>query len=70
METKKNVNGIESINKDLYDEMYVNELETRLETDPLLANGLLDLVSSVNASPEDIDLLCIACKMESTFTIG
>ena len=55
---KKDIQGIESMNKDLYDEMYVNELESRLETDPLLANGLLDLVSSANAAPEDIDLLC------------
>ena len=64
---KKDIQGIESMNKDLYDEMYVNELESRLETDPLLATGLLDLVSSANAAPEDIDLLCIACKVESRF---
>lgn len=38
--------GIDSISNDLCDEMFVNELEKRLETDPLIPNGLLDLVST------------------------
>lgn len=54
----KAVDGIESINNELFDEMFINELETRLETDPLLTNGLLDLMSSQNG---DIDALCIQC---------
>ena len=32
-----------SLNDKLYDEFYVQELEERLETDPLIVGGLLDL---------------------------
>lgn len=52
---EKIIDGIESVNNELYDDMYVNELENRLETDPLLSGGLLDLISSGNAAPGDID---------------
>ncbi|MDR2407491.1 MAG: hypothetical protein LBE13_05195 [Bacteroidales bacterium] len=31
-----------SLNENLYDEFFVQELESRLETDPLLVGGLLD----------------------------
>lgn len=61
MSRKENsvINGIESINNDLYDEMFVSELEKRLETDPLLTNGLLNLMTpDGNASFESIDFLC------------
>ena len=39
---KKNVE-IESVNDKLYDDLFVHELEERLETDPLAANGLFSL---------------------------
>lgn len=65
-ELKKNeVAGIQPINEELCDEMFVHELEKRLETDPLLANGLLDLVTTMNASSEDADLLCWTCDYNS-----
>jgi hypothetical protein len=32
-----------SLNDELYNEFFVHELETRLETDPVLAGGLLDV---------------------------
>ena len=39
--------------------MFVSELEKRLETDPLLTNGLLNLMTpDDNASFESIDFLC------------
>lgn len=61
-ELKKNeVAGIKPVNEDLCDEMFVHELEKRLETDPLMANGLLDLVTTMDAS-EDTDLLCAWCN--------
>lgn len=57
------VDGINSANDELYDELFVNELETRLETDPLLTNGLLDLITTTNATPEED--WCIFCNVES-----
>jgi hypothetical protein len=39
-------NEIISLNEPLYDEFYVQELESRLETDPLIGGGLIDLFSS------------------------
>lgn len=35
-----------SLNDKLYDEFYVQELEKRLETDPLVVGGLLDFFFS------------------------
>jgi hypothetical protein len=34
---------LKSLNENLYDEFFVKELETRLETDPLGMSGLVDL---------------------------
>lgn len=39
---KKNVR-IESVNDKLYDDLFIKELEERLETDPLASNGLFNL---------------------------
>lgn len=68
-EFKKAVNGIDSINNELYDDMSVNELEKRLETDPLLANGLLNLVSHNSMNPVDMDLLCDGCHADQQYVI-
>lgn len=57
------VDGINSVNDELCDELFVNELETRLETDPLLTNGLLDLVTTTNAMSEGD--WCLVCNIES-----
>lgn len=45
---KINVKRITSINEDLYDGMFLEELEQRLETDAIMAGGLLDLVGGEN----------------------
>lgn len=62
---KNSVTGIQSVNEELCDEMFVHELEKRLETDPLMANGLLDLVTTMDASAEDVDFLCITCNIDA-----
>lgn len=66
---EKTIDGINSINSDLYDDMYVNELEKRLETDPLLANGLLNLLSTGGMDPGNIDFLCDGCHTESVYVV-
>jgi hypothetical protein len=38
-----------SLNENLYDEFFVKELESRLETDPLGMGGLVDLFDSQEA---------------------
>ncbi|WP_302591070.1 hypothetical protein [uncultured Muribaculum sp.] len=43
---KKLDERILSINDDLFDELYLQELENRLETDPLLPGGLIELVNA------------------------
>ncbi len=45
MENKERKDELVSLNDKLYDEFYLQELEERLETDPLLIGGLLDLFS-------------------------
>ena len=70
MKTKdKRVDGIISINKDLFDELFLTELEKRLETDPMLTDGLVDLLSTNVFEPGDINLLCEGCHSTSTYTI-
>jgi hypothetical protein len=45
--TEKNEEII-SLNTDLYDDFFVQELESRLETDPLTLGGLLELFGDCN----------------------
>jgi hypothetical protein len=45
LNTEKNEEII-SLNIGLYDEFFVQELEYRLETDPLILGGFMDLFSS------------------------
>lgn len=45
MEQKKS-NRIEQISNDFYDDHFIQELETRLETDPLFPGGLIELDDS------------------------
>jgi hypothetical protein len=40
----KKTGEIISLNTDLYDEFFVQELESRLETDPLMVGELIDFV--------------------------
>lgn len=65
-ETKSEMAGISPVSNDLYDEMFVHELENRLETDPLMANGLLDLVTTMDASTDEVDVLCTTCNILSS----
>lgn len=44
-----------SVNESLYDEMFIQKLENRLETDPLAVGGLVDLV---NSSDDAASLWC------------
>lgn len=39
-----------SLNDNLFSEMFLQELENRLETDPLMPNGLVDLVGDSSVS--------------------
>lgn len=66
---QKVINGIESINDELYDELFVNELEKRLETDPLLTNGLLDLISTDSMNPQTMSFLCEGCYSSNEYTV-
>lgn len=42
MANKKIEQGLVSLNSKLSDELYIKELEQRLETDPLAVGGLID----------------------------
>jgi hypothetical protein len=41
---------LNSLNDKLYDEFFVQELEARLETDPFMTGGLLDLFDSQDSA--------------------
>lgn len=58
---KKEERELISLNEKLYDEFYVQELEARLETDPLLVGGLIDFFT---ASGEDISPLSNGCEFQ------
>lgn len=49
---KKNLNAdLVSANESLYDDLFIQKLETRLETDPLGVGGLVNLpVGGINLS--------------------
>lgn len=66
---ERKIDGIDSISKELCDDIYVNELEKRLETDPLLTNGLLDLVTTNDVGLNGINLLCNECHSEPVYVI-
>lgn len=40
-----------SVNEELYDEFFVNEVENRLETDPLAISGLFNLNNTSEDHP-------------------
>lgn len=40
-----------ALNDNLFNEMFLLELETRLETDPLLPSGLLELMNDSEINP-------------------
>ena len=46
---KKKLNAdLASVNENLYDDLFIQKLETRLETDPLGVGGLVDIIDSGN----------------------
>ena len=47
---KKNLNAdLASVNENLYDDLFIQKLETRLETDPLGVGGLVGLIDGSDA---------------------
>jgi hypothetical protein len=52
---------LNSLNDKLYDEFFIQELETRLETDPLMVGGLVDLFDSQDSS---LSCFCIGKCIE------
>ena len=57
MEKDKKENRVVSLNENLYDQAFLEELEVRLETDPLLPGGLINLVDS------NVDYLESSCEV-------
>jgi len=55
---KKQNDELVSLNENLYDEFYLEELESRLETDPFTVGGLIDFFSS----SEDASPLSTTCE--------
>lgn len=47
-----------SMNDRIYDEFYIQQLESRLETDPLMAGGLLDFMSVHAQASSDVEVYC------------
>lgn len=58
MKNKKVDQGLIPMNENLCDSLYVKELESRLETDPLVAGGLLQFMN------EGGDFGLLDCKKE------
>lgn len=50
-----NKREMESMNENLYDDFFVNEIENRLETDPLAINGLFNFS---HTSENDVEPYC------------
>lgn len=57
---KVNKNEIQSLNENLNTEFYINELEQRLETDPMLLGNPAD-ASIQLAADTDCFTLCFSC---------
>jgi hypothetical protein len=53
---------LKSLNEKLYDDFFVQELDSRLETDPLMTGGLFDLFESQDSAQLD---LCIGYCSEN-----
>jgi hypothetical protein len=50
---------LKSLNEKLYDDFFVQELDSRLETDPLMIGGLVDLFDSHDLlQPVSCDVYC------------
>jgi len=58
MKDSKKENRIISLNDDLYDSMFLEELEIRLETDPLVPGGLLNLVEGDASQDCNVNCNC------------
>lgn len=53
---------LKQLNGHLYDDFYVQELETRLETDPFTVGGMIDFEASGHA--DEIEPRCIVDQCE------
>lgn len=49
-----NKNEMKSLNNEWYDDLHVEELEKRLETDPILLDGLFGASESGDFSQDDV----------------
>jgi hypothetical protein len=54
---------LKSLNEKLYDDFFVQELDSRLETDPLMMGGLVDLFDSQDSS--QLDFCLVYCEEKS-----
>jgi hypothetical protein len=48
-----------SLNDQLYDDLFINELEKRLETDPLMGGGVLELFGG----GMEAQVACFTCTL-------
>lgn len=55
---KGELGELDSLNEKLYDDFYLEKLEKRLETDPLLHSGLFGMLSDDMAPVEPLDCFC------------
>ena len=60
---KKNakMSEIQSLNENLNTELYLNELEQRLETDPMLLGNPVDASLELTSDSECFSLICFTC---------
>ena len=58
--TKKVNTDLASVNDGLYDDLFIQKLENRLETDPLAVGGLVDLLDQSDFTG-DKGCLCNHC---------
>jgi hypothetical protein len=70
LNSKKKGNEVISLNEHFYDEFFVQELESRLETDPLLVGGLVDFLNPNDGtlalqSPDCPELQTCGCYCNS-----
>lgn len=70
MKEPKKENRIVSMNDDLYDSLFLEELEVRLETDPLVPGGLLNLVEDVASTDCGINCGCYGVHTECSPNCG
>lgn len=59
-----------SMNKDLYDDFFVNKVEERLETDPLAISGLFNLNNTSEDQPVPYCWFESSCSADHHSCVG